>query len=69
MRSQTGVGENGSEKPPGPIDRDRKSIRPVRTRPDDPSAIDSGDSVRAAPWNFRHASMVARIPPRLPTDE
>ena len=59
------MGENGSEKPSGPFDRDRKSIRPVRTRRDDSGAMHGGDSVRGAPWNFRHAFMVARDPAPL----
>jgi hypothetical protein len=63
------MGENGSGKPSGPFDRDRESIRSVLTRRDDPGANDSGDPVRGAPWNFRHAFVVARIPPPLPADE
>jgi hypothetical protein len=46
-----------------------ESIRPVRTRRDAPGAIHSGDSVRGALWNFRHALIVARISPCLCTDE
>jgi hypothetical protein len=63
------MSDNGSGKPSGPFDRDRESIRPVRTRRDDPGAMHGGDSVRGAPWNFRHALLVARIPPRLPAHE
>jgi hypothetical protein len=63
------VDENGSRKPSGRFDRDHESIRPVLTRRDDPGAIHGGDWVRGAPWNFRHALIVARIPPCLPGHE